>query len=213
MSQAAHHQTAVEETIETVLAFAVKAVDAERAEIGFMRRGRIETVAAIGDPAIDHSAEPDEVTQGPDVDMIGRHAIIVRDTRAENRWPTWSAWVCEHGVRSYLCVPMILDTDLLGHLRFYDTRPEHFDRHDSEVAHIFARHATVALAQAKEREGLLHAIDSRKLIGQAQGILMERYGLDADRAFSVLARYSQDHNIKLRVLAERLVDTRRLPQQ
>jgi AmiR/NasT family two-component response regulator len=79
------------------------------------------------------------------------------------------------------------------------------------MAHVFAQHASVALATAKREEGLRVAIDTRHLIGQAQGILMERFGLTADKAFSVLRRYSQDHNVKLRDLAEELVNTRELP--
>ena len=59
--------------------------------------------------------------------------------------------------------------------------------------------------------GLNTALDTRKLIGQAQGILMERYHLDEARAFEVLRRYSQDHNVKLRQVAEDLIANRRLP--
>jgi hypothetical protein len=40
---------------------------------------------------------------------------------------------------------------------------------------------------------------------------MERFGLDQQRAFAVLRRYSQEHNIKLRLVAEQLVETRALP--
>ncbi len=56
------------------------------------------------------------------------------------------------------------------------------------------------------------AVDARKLVGQAMGILMERYDLDADRAFAILKRYSQDTNTKLRDVAQRLITTRRLPE-
>jgi AmiR/NasT family two-component response regulator len=59
--------------------------------------------------------------------------------------------------------------------------------------------------------GLNTALDTRKLIGQAQGILMERYGLDEARAFEVLRRYSQDRNVKLREVAEHLIANRQLP--
>jgi AmiR/NasT family two-component response regulator len=58
---------------------------------------------------------------------------------------------------------------------------------------------------------LAQAIDARKLIGQAMGILMERFDLDGNRAFEVLRRYSQDTNTKLRDVAQQLVDTRTLP--
>ena len=76
---------------------------------------------------------------------------------------------------------------------------------------IFARHAAVAMTASWNEAGLNTALDTRKLIGQAQGLLMERHGLDGDRAFEVLRRYSQDHNIKLRDVAAHLIETRRLP--
>jgi ANTAR domain len=80
------------------------------------------------------------------------------------------------------------------------------------VGHILAQHATVALAKSREHANLWQAIDARKLIGQAQGMLMERFDLDADRAFAVLRRYSQDNNVKLHDVAQRFIDTRRLPE-
>jgi AmiR/NasT family two-component response regulator len=54
-------------------------------------------------------------------------------------------------------------------------------------------------------------VDARKLVGQAMGILMERFDLDGDQAFAVLRRYSQDTNTKLRDVAQQLIDTRKLP--
>ena len=66
------------------------------------------------------------------------------------------------------------------------------------------------LAYSRTEQNLWQAIDSRNLIGQAQGILMERFGLTPDSAFAVLRRYSQHHNRKLAVLAEELVTTGRL---
>ena len=69
----------------------------------------------------------------------------------------------------------------------------------------------LALTGSVDKAGLGMALDSRKRIGQAQGILMERYGLDEARAFEVLRRYSQDHNIKLRYVAEHLITAGQLP--
>ena len=97
-------------------------------------------------------------------------------------------------------------------LNLYAAQPGRFGGDDDlAVAHVLARHAAVALARGRHESNLLQAIDARKLIGQAQGISMERFGLDADRAFAVLRRYSQDNNIKLRDVAQRLIDTRQLP--
>ena len=58
---------------------------------------------------------------------------------------------------------------------------------------------------------LAQAVEARTLIGQAQGLLMERFAIDADQAFAVLRRYSQNNNVKLRIVADVLVTTRRLP--
>jgi hypothetical protein len=82
-----------------------------------------------------------------------------------------------------------------------------FDTDDEAIAHILARHATVALATARHEQTMSAAVDVRKLVGQAMGILMERYGVDGDRAFAILKRYSRDTNTKLRDVAQQLIDT------
>jgi len=74
-----------------------------------------------------------------------------------------------------------------------------------------AAQAAVALANAQHSEGMDTALRGRTVIGQAQGILMERFALTANQAFSVLVRYSQTNNTRLRTLAEQVVATRKLP--
>ncbi len=86
-----------------------------------------------------------------------------------------------------------------------------FDEDDVAMAHIFGQHASVALATARREAGLRQAIDARHLIGQAQGILMERFDLTADQSFAVLRRYSQENNVKLRSVAAEIIETRQLP--
>ena len=99
----------------------------------------------------------------------------------------------------------------IGSLNFYDPEPHRFTAEDVDVAHMLARHAAVAMENARGTEHLWKAIDARNLIGQAQGILMERFGIDAQQAFSVLQRYSQNNNLRLNVVAEKLIATRSLP--
>ena len=81
---------------------------------------------------------------------------------------------------------------------------------DLAIAQVIADHAAVAVANARTESTLWQAIEARKLIGQAQGILMERFDLTDEQAFAVLRRYSQDSNIKLRDVAQRLISTRNL---
>ena len=106
----------------------------------------------------------------------------------------------------------LLPSTVIGSLNFYDVEVDRFGPEDVDVAHLLACHAAVAMDSARETEHLWKAIDARNLIGQAQGILMERFAVDADQAFAVLRRYSQDNNLKLHVVAERLISTRDLPR-
>jgi GAF domain-containing protein len=199
-----------------VLDFALRAVAADAASVLLLPRGRkgvieiagvTSEMAAIADRLQLECAEGPCLTVTPQAD-----SVVVNDTLADVRWPVWSKRVAvELDIRSVLSVRLHTTSTAIGALNLYDAQPGQFDRDDDAVAHVLARHASVALARTRHEASLWEAIDARKLIGQAQGILMERFGLDDEQAFAVLRRYSQDNNIKLRVVAERLISTRQLP--
>jgi GAF domain-containing protein len=207
------HDETVEETVEKVLEFTLKAIGCDYAGVIFVHgKHNIETAAATDPIVAKLDAMQMEVGEGPDVSVIAdRLGVIVSDTRSESRWPTWAARVHDAGIRSLLSVRMYTDEETIGTLNAYSLHPDAFDVDDQAVAHVLARHAAVALGNARKIENLWLAVDARKRIGQAQGILMERCDLTADQAFAVLLRYSQDNNMKLRVVADRLVETRELP--
>lgn len=77
---------------------------------------------------------------------------------------------------------------------------------------VFASHAAIALAGAQQEQRLRTALDSRELIGQAQGILMERHKLTGAQAFTALTRVSSHTNRKLVEIAEELVSTGEMPR-
>jgi GAF domain-containing protein len=114
-------------------------------------------------------------------------------------------------VRSLLGVRLRTTAGVIGSLTLYDAQPGRFTAADRDEAVLLAGHAAVAMSSVAGRANLWRAIDSRQAIGQAQGILMERFALDGEQAFAVLRRYSQLHNSKLSEVAARLVATRRLP--
>lgn len=86
-----------------------------------------------------------------------------------------------------------------------------FTEESEEVGQMFAAHAAIAFASAKEEDDLHEALVNRDLIGQAKGILMERYDVPAERAFLILSRLSQETNTKVHVVASELVRTRATP--
>lgn len=208
-----HDEPGVEETVELVLQYALKAVDADYAGVIFVHsKTKVETVSAT-DPLIEKLDEIQlQVGEGPDISALGDViSVIVDDTTTDRRWPAWAGLVAGAGVRSLLNVRLWTSTSTLGTLNLYSREPNKFSADDQAVAHVLARHAAVAIGSARKERHLWQAVDARKRIGQAQGILMERYDLTADKAFAVLLRYSQDKNIKLRVVADQLVENGSLP--
>ena len=99
-----------------------------------------------------------------------------------------------------------------GALNFYSTARSVFaDPETIDLAQVYAAHAANALSSAHLVTGLQTALTSRHTIGLAQGILMERYQLDQQGSFELLRRTSSVHNVKLRDVAARVVETGVLP--
>ena len=151
--------------------------------------------------------------EGPCLDAITDDPIIVSPNVAHDaRWPRWGPRVAsEHGVASMLSVRLFSSERTHGALNLYSRQLNGFDAEDKDIARLLGTHVSVALRSALADEQLRSAVDSRNRIGQAQGILMERYALDAERAFAVLSRLSQDRNIKLIEVAEHVIQRRELP--
>lgn len=215
MAMSLHDEASVDQTLERVLEYAMKAVACNHAGVLFVHgKKQVETVAATDELVARLDQVQVEHQQGPDLDVVRRpaDAVIVDDVLGDDRWPVWASAVAEAGVRSMMGLRLYTSSTTIGSLNFYARTPRHFTAEDIDVANIFARHAAVALSSARETANLWRAIDARRLIGQAQGILMERFAVDADQAFAVLRRYSQDRNLKLHQVAERLIATRRLPE-
>jgi GAF domain-containing protein len=210
-----HHSNGVTETVDMVVQFALNALDCTHAGVVFAQRGgRADIAAVTHSTLVDIHLAQVEAGQGPLVTALtGPRAVLVRDTGTDQRWPNWAAQVHALGVSSVLDVPMNVSQRTVGVLGLYSSRVDGFDTDDQAVAQILARHAAVALASARHEQSLAKAVDARKLIGQAMGILMERYHLTGDQAFAVLRRYSQDTNTKLHLIAQQLIDTRALPAQ
>jgi transcriptional regulator with GAF, ATPase, and Fis domain len=155
-----------------------------------------------------------ELGEGPCMDAVWQQQLVVsRDLADEKRWPTWGPRVVnELGARSMMCVQLFTSAQTVGALNMYCQHVNGFDEEkDRHEAHALAAHAAVALVAAQKIEHLSAALDTRTVIGQAEGILMERFDIEPERAFEVLKRVSSHTNEKLHRVASELVRTRRLP--
>jgi GAF domain-containing protein len=201
------------QTAHQIVAFGLETVHAQFGGITMLRsRGRFETVGHSDDVVVDADRHQMELREGPSVDVSTTSQTITSpDLSSDERWPRWGPAAVSLGLRSVLSAELHAGGQRIGVLTMYGARVRHFTAEDVDVARLFARHASAALAAVKLREGLQNAIESRTVIGQAQGVLMERFEVDADRAFAILRRFSQDGNVKLTDVARHLVETLELP--
>ncbi|KAA1418166.1 GAF and ANTAR domain-containing protein [Mumia zhuanghuii] len=204
------------DTLDQALKMTVETIaGCDEAAISLIRRGnRVETLNATGSRARDADFLQYEVGEGPCLDTIHDHGTtLVRDLAHEGRWPHWSLPVSRDlGFGSVLCFQLFTSADDYGALNMYADRVDAFDEHDQVVGVAMAAHIAVALASSRQIEQLGRSVRTRTIIGQAMGIVMERYDLDDPRAFRFLQRVSNMTNIRLLDVAEHIVTTRQIPQ-
>lgn len=199
------------EALAAVIGMAVTSGPGEAASITLRTGQDLESVAYSNDLILRADQLQYELGEGPCLDAVWTDGIfVVPDIVADGRWPRWAPAAAELGVGSTLAVHLFTDA-ALGALNLYSLHPRDYSPSEVEAAKVIAAHASVILAFTRNELNLWQALDSRNVIGQAQGILMMRYGLTAERAFEVLRRYSQQHNLKLAAVAEHVTITRTLP--
>jgi GAF domain-containing protein len=191
------------------------------ASVSLLVRDRPSTIVSTGALATDLDETQYDEGHGPCLHAARTGELTeISDTRADDRWPDYAPRAVEHGNLSSLSVPLSIDEkeQVTGALNIYARRPYAFDDTSRSVATRFAPYAAVAAGNlyayqsARDMaDNLQLALESRSVIDQAKGILMERYKLTADRAFQLLARVSMDSNRKVRDIADDLVRTGQFP--
>ena len=174
-------------------------------------QARIATAEFVHD--ID-KAQYQELNEGPCItSMETRRASVSGSLGSDTRWPHFGGRVARMGVHSALSLPLVVGDDVIGAINTYARSRDAFGEHAVALGTRFAASAAVSmynaqvLTRAQERtENLQKALAARAVIDQAIGILRSRSGATAEEAFERLKRLSQAENIKLAVVAERLVE-------
>jgi GAF domain-containing protein len=204
-------------TLDKAVALAVELIEGcDAAGVSLVgRRNQVSSPAHTDDMVTRGDKLQEELQEGPCMDAVRQHEVVIsQDLAREERWPTWGPRVVEElGVRSMMCIQLFTSEETVGALNLYSRRVRAFEDDDDRYeAQALAAHVAVALAAAQEIQHLSAALSHRTVIGRAEGILMERFDVPAERAFEVLKRVSSHSNTKLKLVAEELVRTRRLPQ-
>lgn len=202
-----------EDTAEHLIQYAVKSLGASFGGITMLRaRGRLETVGATDDKVLVADRAQYELREGPCIEAAQEsRSSVSGSVGSDPRWPRWGPEVAAMGISSVLSADMHGRGARIGALNLYSLTADAFSPEDVELATILADQSAALMAALSSEEGLREALHTRMLIGQAQGILMERFDIDADRAFAVLRRFSQDSNVRLREIADQIVTTRVVP--
>lgn len=186
---------------------------ADHVSITLRRRGAHTTLAASDLVARDADRLQYALDEGPCVESTSTcHWIRSGEVGTDGRWPRWGPRARELGVGAALSLDLPRGGRPQGAINIYsDVSGGFHDRASVDLARSYAAHAAHALASARLEDELRTAIGSRHVIGMAQGILIERFGLTQDSSFDLLRRLSSMHETKVHDVAQELVRSGRLP--
>lgn len=208
LARSLQKQSDPESTLRDIVRAAVElipGVDEGSISVVMGRRNVMSQVPSAELPRVVDALQ-EETGQGPCLDAaFEEETVRVSDMRTEQRWPQFAARAAAAGAGGMLSLQLYVEGDNLGALNLYSRRAGVLDDESEHVARLFAAHAGVAYAAARREADLENALKTREVIGQAQGILIERHRLTAEQAFSLLVAASQRRNVKLREIAEDLV--------
>jgi GAF domain-containing protein len=209
----------VMDTLSGVVALAVSTIEGCDFAGLFLLEGDDVTTPVHTDPIVDEIDALQHESGGPCLDAIAQRMMFyANDLSEDTRWGEFGTLAAAAGIRSALSLPLTTN-GTLGALNLYARYPAAFGSVDRARGAILASLAAIALSAAHSHEdeerksGNLHAaLTTREIIGQAQGILMERERITSDEAFDFLRRASQHLNVKLREVARVLVETGERPE-
>jgi GAF domain-containing protein len=212
MARVLQSQDSERGTLHAVCALARDLLKADEASFTTVQYGRFRTLAMTGDLPLLVDEIQYALDEGPCVDAFEDGTTYrVADLRTDDRWPRFAPAATDRtGVRSMLSHHIFVDGDTLGSLNLYAMRLAAFGPVEEEVGQVFATHAALAVQAVRAQDRAHHlavALKSNRRIGTAVGILMARHRWREGEAFDALRRHSQDHNVRIAEIAERVMLT------
>jgi hypothetical protein len=169
--------------------------------------GSMDSRGVTADMLLDLDAKQIEWQEGPCFDGASNHPHVVSsDLRTDERYPRYGRAAADVGIRSQAGLRLYENPRAIGALNLYSRSVDAFGDMQT-LSRLLAHQAAVAISYASEVQNLNDALRTRTTIGQAVGIVMERDGHSDDRAFAFLTRLSQARNVKLRVIAQEIVES------
>lgn len=176
--------------------------------------GRTFTAVHTDNRTLRVDTEQYDAGEGPCLHASRTRTIVLVDAgEAVDRWPRFAAAAAEEGIHSFLAAPLFTPEQTLGSFNLYGRTRLAFDSLDAEILDLLTTAVSRAIgdfARFKSArdvaESIQRALEHRAPIEQAKGMLMAIHGINADQAFDLLRKHSQDANVRLRTVAANLVD-------
>lgn len=197
-------------TLATVTAAAVELIrGVDHADILLIDEDNFNSMAPTAPVVEELDNVQKRLQEGPCLQAaVSESMIRCTDLREDPRWPRFAAEATKLGVYSMLSFQLYIHREGAGALNLLGGAPRAFTQEAEAVGAMLATHAALALAATNTQEQFSSALASRDHIGQAKGIIMERFNIDAVQAFKMLTRLSQQSNTPIRDLAMRVIDSR-----
>jgi transcriptional regulator with GAF, ATPase, and Fis domain len=181
---------------------------ADCAKISLIDNGRLRSIAATSQLIRSLDNAQQAARHGPCLEAISaRTAIRCDDLRTDVRWPRFASHATTAGLHSVLSTPIDIPGDTGATLSLFGFRAGAFGAESESLGAMLAKHAAIALINQRQERQFKAALATRDVIGQAKGMIMERFGVDATQAFAMLTAISQDTNTPVRDVAARFVDS------
>ncbi|PRC42211.1 ANTAR domain protein [Mycobacterium sp. ITM-2017-0098] len=203
-------ETPLEETLAAVTATAVSLIAGiDYADVMLVDHGEFESIAPTDPLVSDLDALQLRLQQGPCLQAaVGEEVIRCPDLSHDERWPQFATMAVQAGVHSMLSFRLYTHRTGSGALNLLGRTAHPFGHEDLLVGAMLATHAATAVLAVNKQRQFESALASRDVIGQAKGMLMERFNINAVRAFEMMTKLSQDTNTPLRVIARRITEVR-----
>lgn len=201
----------LEQVLAEVTAAAVEVIPgADVAGVLLVKKGgEFESLADTDDLAWQLDKLQHDFGEGPCAEAALQQTIVRSDDlRNEPRWPKYAPAAVQLGVLSSMSFKLYTADRTAGALNLFGHEANAWDTEAETIGSVFAAHAAAAILAGSHAEQLYSAVSTRDRIGQAKGIIMERFGVDDVRAFDLLRMLSQENQTKLVDIAQRIIDTR-----
>jgi hypothetical protein len=205
----------LEQTLGQIVAAAVDTIPSvDAGSISITEHGHVDTRHPTSDAIRKLDERQGQLYEGPCISALDdppESGIVVAQDLAgadAEQWPRFAPAAVEAGYRGLMSTTLSTDGGLRAALNLYSAAPNAFSAHCRTMAGLFGIQAALLLYGTSQTLQLQKAVDSRDLIGQAKGILMERFTVDGEAAFQMLVKSSQDTNMKLTKVAQWLTTDR-----